>query len=229
MTARTRILAIAGMIGISCLLTHAWPGEKPAGKLSPADAAKSFQVATGLRFDQVLSEPIVRQPISLSFDERGRLWVVQYLQYPDPAGLKVVSRDNFWRVVYDKIPAAPPHHVHGADRITIHEDTDGDGVFDKHSVFLEGLNIVTSIAHGRGGVWVLNPPYLLFYKVDHEDRPIGDPVVHLQGFGLEDTHSCANSLRWGPDGWLYGAHGSTVTAKITKPGDKSPPVTMIGT
>src|SRR4029434_1203096 len=89
----------------------------------------------------------------------------------------------------------------------------------KHATFIDGLSIVTSVERGRGGVWVLNPPYLLFYADKNEDDvPDGDPVVHLAGFGLEDTHSVANSLRWGPDGWLYGAHGSTVTAHVTRPG-----------
>ncbi len=198
-------------------------------KLSPAESAKAFKVAEDLRFDQVLAEPSVKQPLSMTFDERGRLWVVQYLQYPHPAGLKILSRDQFWRIVYDKVPSAPPNHVRGRDVISIHEDTKGIGVFDKHTVFQDGLNIATSVALGRGGVWVLNPPYLLYYPTKAgTDTPVGDPVVHLQGFGLEDTHSCANSLRWGPDGWLYGAHGSTVSAHVTRPGTKEPPVQMIG-
>jgi putative heme-binding domain-containing protein len=206
--------------------------KKPAERttpLSPIDAAKTFKVPDDLRVDQVLAEPIVRQPLSLSFDEKGRLWVMNYEQYPYPAGLKILSRDKYWRVVYDKVPPPPPHHVRGKDRITIHEDTDGDGVYDKHTVFLDGLNIATSCARGRGGVFVLNPPYLLFYPTkDNADHPTGDPVVLLQGFGLEDCHSTANSLRWGVDGWLYGTHGSTVSANITRPGFKDPPIQMIG-
>ena len=210
--------------------------QTPPAKLTPAESAKSFTVAPDLRFDQLLAEPIVKQPLSLSFDERGRLWVVQYIQYPHPAGLKVLSRDIFWRVVYDKVPPPPPNHVRGKDIISIHEDTQGTGVYDKHTVFLEGLNIVTSVVRGRGGLWVLNPPYLLFYPMkDGVDAPAGDPVVHLQGFGLEDTHSCASNLRWGPDGWLYGAHGSTVSAHITmtsrereRPESKQAPIQMIG-
>ena len=66
-----------------------------------------------------------------------------------------------------------------------------------------------------GGLYVLQPPYLLFYPdKDGDDRPDGDPQVLLKGFGMEDAHSVANSLTWGPDGWLYGCQGSTVTANI---------------
>jgi putative heme-binding domain-containing protein len=183
--------------------------------LSPAESLAAFTIAPDLEIEQVLAEPIVRQPVSMTFDERGRLWVVQYLQYPEPAGLKLMSRDNVWRAVYDKVPPPPPHHFRGADKITIHEDTDGDGRYDKHTTFVEGLNIVTSVARGRGGVWVMNPPYLLFYPDKNgDDIPDGDPEVRLSGFGLEDTHSVANSLHWGPDGWLYGCQGSTVTGNI---------------
>ena len=195
------------------------PFDRGQGPRPPGAALASFKVPGDLELELVLAEPIVRQPVSISFDERGRLWVVQYLQYPDPAGLKMVSHDGVWRAVYDKVPLPPPHHVRGKDKITIHEDTDGDGVFDRHKTFLDGLNIVTSVARGRGGVWVLNPPYLLFYPDrDNDDVPDGDPEVHLQGFGLEDTHSVVNSLQWGPDGWLYAAQGSTVTGHVTRPG-----------
>ncbi len=194
------------------------------GPLTPAEAARKFKVADDLELEQVLAEPIVAQPVFLNFDERGRMWVVQYRQYPSPAGLKMVSRDSVWRAVYDRVPPPPPNHFKGLDQITIHEDTNGDGVFDKHKTFLDGLNIVTAVERGRGGVWVLNPPYLLFYPdANNDDVPDGDPVVHLAGFGLEDTHSVANSLRWGPDGWLYGCQGSTVTGHMIRPGlDKEP-------
>ena len=131
----------------------------------------------------------------------------------------MVSHDGVWRAVYDKVPPPPPHHFRGKDKITIHEDTDGDGVYDRHKTFVDGLNIATAVAHGRGGVWVLNPPYLLFYPDrDRDDVPDGDPSRPPEGFGLEDTHSVVNSLRWGPDGWLYAAQGSTVTGHVTRPG-----------
>ena len=209
---------------------YAPKNTEQSGPLSPADALSSFKVFEDLEIQQVLAEPIVRQPLHLSWDARGRLWVVQYLQYPAPAGLKLLSKDQFWRAVYDKVPPPPPKHFKGEDKITIHEDTDGDGVLDRHKTFVEGLNIVTAVEHGQDGVWVLNPPYLLFFPdKNHDDVVDADPEVHLAGFGLEDTHSVANSLRWGPDGWLYGAHGSTVTANILRPGlDEKPIAHMMG-
>lgn len=208
------------------------PSNSPASGLSqpesaikyqpgqaPQEAVSKFTVPDDLEIELVLSEPEIAQPLHISFDERGRMWLVEYRQYPHPAGLKVVSRDNWWRAVYDKMPPAPPHHDRGIDRISIHEDTNGDGQFDSHKVFLDDLNIATAVAVGRGGAWVLHPPYLLFYPdANRDDVPDGDPVLHLSGFGIEDTHSCANSLRFGPDGWLYGAQGSTVTCDVRRVG-----------
>jgi putative heme-binding domain-containing protein len=218
-------LLAATVLRVSCAEPPASPGP-----LSPSEALRQFQVADDLEVELVLSEPEISQPVFLNFDERGRMWVVEFRQYPQPAGLRVVSRDDFWRAVYDRVPEAPPRHVRGADRITIHEDTDGDGTFDRHKTFLEGLNIVTAVERGRGGVWVLHPPYLLFYPdADGDDTPDADPTVHLAGFGIEDTHSVANSLRWGPDGWLYGAQGSTVTGHMLRPGlDREPFLHTLG-
>lgn len=197
------------------------PSIKP---LSVEESLKTFTVPDDLVLETVLAEPIVAQPLHISFDERGRMWVVQYLQYPFPAGLKVIKYDEHLRAVFDKTPLPPPHGDKGRDKITIHEDTNGDGTYDKHKTFVDGLNIATSCAVGREGVWVLNPPYLLFYPdKDKDDVPDGDPIVHLEGFGLEDTHAVANSLTWGPDGWLYGATGSTTHSYIMRPKlDKTP-------
>ncbi len=187
-------------------------GSKPS---DPKEGIKKLQIAEGLAMQVAAHEPAVAQPLNMYFDERGRLWVTQYLQYPFPAGMKIVEYDKYLRAVFDKISPPPPNHFKGKDKITIHEDTDGDGVFDKHKTFLDGLNMARSVITGRGGAWVLMPPYLLFYPDKNgDDVPDGDPEVHLSGFGLEDTHSGANSLRWGPDGWIYGAHGSTCTAEI---------------
>src|SRR5919106_988218 len=93
----------------------------------PEEALRAFKPSEGLTMDLVASEPVIRQPIDLHFDDRGRLWVVQYLQYPFPAGLTVSSYDQYLRARYDRVPAPPPNHVQGADKITMLEDKDGDG------------------------------------------------------------------------------------------------------
>lgn len=193
----------------------------------PEESLKKFQVREGFELELVASEPVVEQPLFMTFDRRGRLWVVQYRQYPFPAGLKVVKYDQYLRAVFDKVPAPPPHGDQGADKITVFEDTDGDGKYDKHKDVITGLNIATAVAVGQGGIWVLNPPYLLFYPdANGDDVPDTDPEVRLRGFGLEDTHSTANSLKFGPDGWLYGANGSTTTGRVES--DGSPPVEFQG-
>ncbi|MFM7748947.1 MAG: PVC-type heme-binding CxxCH protein, partial [Opitutaceae bacterium] len=183
--------------------------------LSPEEAVRAMKLPAGYAAELVASEPVIRQPIDLRFDERGRLWVVEYLQYPFPAGLTVTSYDQYIRAEFNRVPPPPPRHTRGADRISILEDRDGDGKFEAHKVFVDGLNLATSVLPGDGGVWVLISPYLLFYPDrDGDDVPDGDPEVHLAGFGLEDTHSLATNLHWGPDGWIYGATGSTTNLDI---------------
>lgn len=185
------------------------------------DAIREFEVAADLDMDLVLGEPMVNQPLEISFDTKGRMWVVHYNQYPYPAGLKITGLDNHLRVQFDTIPAPPPGGQKGADKITIFEDTNGDGVFDHSIDAISGLNITTSVTQGYGKIWVLNPPYLIAYPdPDGDGIPDGDPEVHLQGFGLQDTHAVANSLRWGPDGWLYGAQGSTTTSTVSSAATK---------
>lgn len=183
----------------------------PAG-----ETLKHFKIPSDLALDLVLSEPQVTQPVFITFDPQGRLWVVQYNQYPYPEGLKVLSMDHHTRAKFDKEPLPPPSNTKGADKITVFEDTDLDGTFDKATDVITGLNLITSVAFGRGQIWVLNPPYLLAYPdADYNGVPDGPPIVHLKGFGLEDTHALANNLRFGPDGWLYGAQGSTCTANVS--------------
>ena len=184
-----------------------------------------------LESEIVLTEEQVQQPVFLKFDGRGRLWVAEYRSYPEPAGTEMKSRDRYWRAVYNKLPLPPGHpdYYPGKDKITIHEDTDGDGNYDQHSTFLDQLNLATSFEFGPEGVYVLQPPYLLYYAdKDHDDKPDGKPEVLLEGFGIEDTHALVSSLTWGPDGWLYGSQGSTVSSKIKVPGSDQPSIDRIG-
>ncbi len=181
----------------------------------PSEAVRRMRLPQGLEARLAVSEPRIAQPVCIEFDDRGRLWVIQYLQYPNPAGLKRSRVDRWSRTRYDQVPAPPPHGPQGADRITILEDQDGDGLADESHDFVSDLNLATGLAFGHRGVFVLNVPYLLFYPdANRDDIPDGDPVVCLSGFGMEDAHSVANSLTWGPDGWLYGCQGSTVTSMI---------------
>ncbi len=181
----------------------------------PEEAAGKMTLSAGFSIQLVASEPEVRQPILVKFDDRGRLWVIQYLQYPNPEGLKRVKVDRYSRTIYDRIPEPPPKGPRGADRITILEDTDGDGRADRFKDFVTGLNLATGLAFGHGGVYVVQVPYLLFYPDrNRDDVPDGDPQVVLKGFGMEDAQAFANHLTWGPDGWLYGLNGSTTTCNI---------------
>ena len=151
---------VAMGIGICCLAI----GPQVYGQgFTPVEAESRMQVAEGLQVRLVASEPQVRQPILVKVDDRGRLWTIQYLQYPNPAGLKRTKIDRWSRTVYDRIPKPPPHGPRGADRISILEDTDGDGRVDRCRDFVDGLNLATGLAFGHGGVFVLQVPYLLFY------------------------------------------------------------------
>jgi glucose/arabinose dehydrogenase len=204
-----------GAAGLEAAIDKLHAPTRGTAPLPPREAWAKLKPAEGLGVDLIAAEPVVRQPLCINFDGRGRMWVTQYIQYPMPAGLKVVEYDNYLRARFDHVPLPPPRGTPGHDRIAILEDVNGDGSFAKATTFVDGLNIATSALPDRDGVWVMNPPYLLFYPdKNHDDVPDGDPVVHLSGFGLEDTHAVASNLTFGPDGWIYGAVGSTTTSKL---------------
>ena len=132
--------------------------EGKGDPLPPVDALAALKPGDDFIIETVLTEPTITQPLYTEFDERGRLWVSEYIQYPQPAGLQVLTWDNHLRSIFDAVPPPPPYEKPehqkfiGRDRISIHEDTDGDGTFDSHKVFADGLNIVTSTCQGNGGV-----------------------------------------------------------------------------
>lgn len=164
--------------------------------LSGVDAAKAMTLPKGFNITLAAAEPDIIRPISFTLDPRGRLWVVEGHTYP-----------------------VPSPEGQGRDRILIFEDTNGDGTLDKRKVFAEGLNLVSGIEVGMGGVWLGAAPYLLFIPVDAQtDTPAGPPQKLLDGWGTQDTHEVLNNLRWGPDGWLYGTHGVFTHSNVGKPG-----------
>ncbi|AMV16987.1 PVC-type heme-binding CxxCH protein [Planctomyces sp. SH-PL14] len=199
-------MAVLGGFSPGSARSQGYPSHEAVGRMT---------LPEGLTATLFASEPEVRQPIFCKCDDRGRLWTIQYLQYPNPAGLKRVQVDRFSRTTYDRKPEPPPHGPRGEDRITILEDIDGDCRADRFRDFITGLNLCTGVEFGDGGVYVIQVPYLLFYPDrNRDDVPDGDPEVLLDGFGMEDAQSLANHLTWGPDGWLYGLNGSTTTCRI---------------
>ena len=163
--------------------------------LAPEEAARRMTVPLGFHVRLFAGEPDVTQPIGFCFDDRGRLWVVENHSYPN------------WNA------------EDGKDRVVIFEDANGDGHFDRRMVFATGLNYVTGIEVGFGGVWLVNSPHLLFIPDrDGDDRPDGPPQVLLEGFGREGIHNLVNGFTWGPDGWLYGGHGGSSYSKLGTPG-----------
>ena len=170
--------------------------ELPNAGLSGEAAVAAMEVPDGFAVSLAASEPDVVRPIAFTHDDRGRLWVVEAHTYPVPAP-----------------------EGEGKDRILIFEDTNGDGTLDSRKIFKEGLNLVSGIEYGFGGVWVGAAPYLMFIPVDKKtDKPAGEPEILLDGWGTQDTHETLNSLRWGPDGWLYGNHGIFTHSNVGKPG-----------
>ncbi len=180
----------------SPVLRHLKQNPAPRGQTPPEQTIAQMYLPEGFRAEVVAAEPDLQQPVAFTFDERGRIWVVEAYSYPQ------------------KQPEGK-----GLDKIVIFEDRDGDGKFETRKVFAEGLNLASGLEVGFGGVWVGAAPQLLFIPDrNHDDRPDGPPEVLLDGFGYQDTHECLNSFMWGPDGWLYGNQGVFNYAKIGKPG-----------
>ena len=168
------------------------------GPLPPKDAAAALKLPPGFKATLFAGEPDITQPMSITFDDRGRLWVVECRSYPK------------W---------LPADAKEGKDRILILEDSDNDGTFDKKTVFLDkGVNY-SSVEYGFGGIFVTAIPRLLFIPdANGDDVPDGPAQVLLDGFDLKAVHNVANGLVWGPDGWLYGCNGILSNSKIGKPG-----------
>jgi putative membrane-bound dehydrogenase-like protein len=202
-------IVVGGMKGAHVLLHETeevdkatWEAAQPqpyqplAAGLAPDEAANRMTTVPGFRVQLAAGEPQIHQPVAMAFDHRNRLWVAEAHTYPTRAP-----------------------EGEGVDKILIFEDTTGDGIFDSSKVFIEGLNLVSGLEVGFGGVWVGAAPYLLFIPDrDGDDVPDGPPEVLLDGFGFQDTHETLNGFIWGPDGWLYGCHGVFTHSRVGKPG-----------
>lgn len=170
------------------------------GPMPAAEAAAKMTLPPGFKATVFAAEPDIQNPIAMTWDGRGRLWVAENYTYAE-APLKFDMKLR--------------------DRVLIFEDKDGDGHFDKRTVFTDEVQMLTSIEVGRGGVWAMCPPQLFFIPdANHDDVPDGPAEVVLDGFNVpqESYHNFANGLRFGPDGWLYGRCGGTAPGEIGAPG-----------
>jgi putative membrane-bound dehydrogenase-like protein len=166
--------------------------------LRPEEAVKTFRLPPGFEATLFAGEPDVQQPIGMTMDRRGRIWVAENYTYSE--------KPRSW-------------DTNLSDRIVILEDTNHDGHFDKRTVFWDQAKKLTSVAVGFGGVFALCPPQLLFIPDRNgDDVPDAKPEVLLDGF--EDTvvwHNIANGLKLGPDGWIYGRQGIQGISQIGPP------------
>ncbi len=167
--------------------------------LPAAEAAARFQAPPGFSVSAFAAEPDVRNPIAMSWDARGRLWVVENFTYAE----RTKKLDLSLR-----------------DRVLIFTD-EGKGRFGTRKVFTDTVPVATSVETGHGGVWLMCPPQLLFIPdKNSDDVPDAAPRVMLDGFTIpsENYHGFANGLRFGPDGWLYGRCGASAPGEVGAPG-----------
>ncbi len=173
------------------------PKDTQPGIAAPPTADEALRVLklpAGFTATVFAAEPMVRQPVDMKVDDRGRLWVCECYSYQD------------WK-------------RSGEDRILILEDVDRDGKMDKRKIFPARFSHLSSVEIGHRGIWVLDSPTLLFFPdIDQNDEPDGPPITILDGWTTEAEHNMANGLQWGPDGWLYGRHGITAPSKVGPPG-----------
>ena len=154
--------------------------------LSPEESQTLVQVPVGFRLELFASEPEIKKPIAMDWDERGRLWIIETIDYPN-----TVKSDK----------------GKGGDRITICEDTDNDGKADKFTVFAEGLNLPTSLVFADGGVIVAQAPHFLFLKDTNGDDKADVRKVLIDGWGTFDTHAGPSNLKYGIDNKIWGTVG----------------------
>lgn len=189
-----RSVVVASAVASSGLVVERAGGQTAA--LAPDAAVDAIAVPPGFRATLFAGEPDIVQPMGFTFDDRGRVWVVECLSYPT------------WNT-----------EGVGHDRVVILEDTDHDGRHDKRTVFFEGGVNLSSIEVGFGGVWLTAVPNLIFIPdANGDDRPDGQPRVVLDGWDLKARHNVVGNLAWGPDGWLYGCNGILSNSRVGRPG-----------
>ena len=164
--------------------------------LDPTYALENLHVAEGYEVSLFASEQDfpIGNPVSMTFDSRGRLWVATMPSYPQ------------------RLPDEEPD-----DRIVILEDRDGDGRADHHTVFARGLHLPTGFELGDGGAYVAQQPNLMFIEDTDGDDVADRYEVILHGFGTEDSHHSISAFTWGPGGALYFQEGTFHHSQVETP------------
>jgi len=166
--------------GLSAAPLYAQRGLKDVPDPNPASEQASFSVADGFEVNLFAAEPRIAKPIQMNWDNQGRLWVATSETYPH---IKPGQKAN--------------------DKIVVLEDTDRDGVADKHTVFADGLLMPTAVLPTDDGVYVGASTELLFFRDTDGDGKADEKKIVLSGFGTEDTHHVVHTLKRGPAGNIY--------------------------
>lgn len=203
----TAILAIAFLSG-GALSAEGLPRIPPT---EPANALQTFRLQDGFRLELLAAEPLVTDPVAMVYDENGRAYVVEMNDYPftDP------SLDKAW----EDQQSAP------IGRVRLLEDDNGDGVFDRSTVFSEGLSWPTGIACWKGGVYVTATPDIWYLKDTDSDGKADVREQVFTGFRKFNVQAVINNLQWGLDHKLYAA-GSSNGGSIVHKGSDGQPIAL---
>jgi putative membrane-bound dehydrogenase-like protein len=179
------------------------PGPKPR---SPEESHVAMRLPPGLTATLVAAEPLVMDPVFIDWDERGRMWVAEMGDYPFAEGEATSDGKVTWK---DGVPGEGAGQGLQTGRVRILEDADGDGRYEKSTLFLDGLRHVTGLACWKGGVFVASVPDIFHAKDTDGDGRCDVREPWFTGFKAGNPQHLVNGFCWGLDGWLHGANGDS--------------------
>lgn len=199
-----RVVVMLTLSGLGATTAAQFPAPFTSGAaphherlpMSGEEAAQTFSLPDDFAVELLAAEPVLRNPIAMAWDARGRLWIAENFTYSE-RGVKFESSLR--------------------DRVIVFEpDGSTRGRLRAPRVFHDGLHLLTSVEVGRGGVWLMCPPQLLYFP---DAVPDGPARVVLDGFTVSEVghHNCANGLRSGPDGGFYWRCGGASPAEVGAP------------